>query len=376
MGTAYVPGLKVTEFTEMRLERRLPLKGEVVVERGQRVSWDTTVARTFLPGAVEMLNVAQKLGLEPAEVPECMLVKEGEQVQKGQPLARSKGFFGFFKTTLDSPITGCVEAISNLTGQVTMRAPAVPVEIKAYVDGVVDEVLPQEGVVVHTCATFIQGIFGIGGETSGELVMVATDPAAEMKVSDIKPEHRGKVLVGGGKVTGAVLQEAVKQGVSAIIVGGIDDQDLKEFLGYDLGVAITGSEEKGLTLVITEGFGPIRMAERTFCLLGKRAGRRASVSGATQIRAGVIRPEVIIPLEESDRPAATQAAADQVGLDIGAWVRIIRQPHFGALARVVGLPVELTRIPTEALVRVAELELEDGQRLVLPRANLELIETA
>ena len=30
-------------------------------------------------------------------------------------------------------------------------------------------------------------------------------------------------------------------------------------LGYDLGVAVTGSEKLGLTLIITEGFGEIAM---------------------------------------------------------------------------------------------------------------------
>ena len=55
-------------------------------------------------------------------------------------------------------------------------------------------------------------------------------------------------------------------------------------------------------------------------------------------------------------------------------MRVIREPHFGALARVVGLPVELTEIPTGARVRVAEIELEGGGRMTLPRANLELVE--
>ena len=59
--------------------------------------------------------------------------------------------------------------------------------------------------------------------------------------------------------------------------------------------AITGQEEKGITLVVTEGFGDLAMAERTFELLRGCAGMRASVNGATQIRAGVLRPEIIIP---------------------------------------------------------------------------------
>ena len=58
------------------------------------------------------------------------------------------------------------------------------------------------------------------------------------------------------------------------------DQDLRDILGYDLGVAITGTERIGTTLVITEGFGEIAMADRTFQLLKSRVGHEASVSGA------------------------------------------------------------------------------------------------
>lgn len=375
MGSAYVPGLKVTEATVLHLERRLPLKGEVVVFAGDRVEWDTVVARTFLPGNVDMVNVAAKLGLEPSEVPECMLRKEGEQVQKGEGLARNKGFFGLFKSTLESPVSGTVESVSAVTGQVVLRSAAVPVQIHAYVDGVIEEVLPEEGVVVRTHGAYLQGIFGIGGETAGELVMATDDPGREMVVGDLRPEHAGKIVVGGSLVTAAVLAEAVRLGVRGLVVGGLHDKDLRDFLGYDLGVAITGSEDKGLTLVITEGFGPIRMAERTFRLLQANAGRRASLSGATQIRAGVIRPEVILPHLEKE-PAATAAAVEGEGFVEGAAVRVIREPHFGSLARVVGLPVELTAIPTGARVRVAEIELETGGRMTVPRANLELIESA
>src|SRR4029077_15819091 len=111
----------------------------------------------------------------------------------------------------------------------------------------------------------------------------------------ISAEMRGAVVVGGGRVTAEALERARQVGVSAIVTGGIDDQDLRDFLGYDLGVATTGSETVGLTLIITEGFGEIAMARRTFELLASRAGCDAAVNGATQIRAGVLRPEIVIP---------------------------------------------------------------------------------
>ena len=85
-------------------------------------------------------------------------------------------------------------------------------------------------------------------------------------------------MVGGARVSHAAVQRAIEVGVAGIVAGGVDDADLKAMLGYDLGVAITGSERIGLTVVITEGFGEIAMSERTFRICNNE-GRQASVNG-------------------------------------------------------------------------------------------------
>ncbi len=228
--------------------------------------------------------------------------------------------------------------------------------------------------VIETVATFVQGIFGIGGEARGILHCVVDNPSHELTEELITPECKGKVIIGGSFVTAGALNRAVEFGAIGIVVGGIDDQDLKDFLGYEIGVAITGSEEKGITLVITEGFGKMKMAQRTFRLLKMHEGKMASINGATQIRAGVMRPEVIVALEEEKVEDVLKDAEKTMGIEVGSPVRIIRQPYFGALGKVTALPPEPTVIETEAKVRILEVELESGEKVVLPRANVELIE--
>ena len=374
MSSAYVPGLKVTDHAELKIERRLPLKGNVVVAKGDTVSWNTVVANTFLPGSVELVNAAAKLGISPEEVPQAMLKSEGDQVSKGETLARSKGFWGLFRSNLASPISGTVESVSEVSGLIVLRAPSVPVEINAYVDGIVEDILPEEGVIIRTSAAYIQGIFGIGGETAGEICIFTEDPDEELQIERLSEAYKGKILVGGALVTADFLRKAVQYGVKAVVTGGISDADLADFLGYDLGVAITGSEDKGITLIVTEGFGKIAMAERSFNLLKRCVGRWASVSGATQIRAGVIRPEIIIADNVDSKPREEKSTAVSAGLHIGSKVRLIREPDFGKIAIVAELPSEAELIPTGAKVRVARVKLDDGRLLSLPRANLEIIE--
>lgn len=372
MAHAYTPGLKVTARTRIRKERKLPIKGEVVVCNGAKVTATTVVARTQLPGDVEPLNIAGLLGVPPDDVEHYLLKHPGDSLKKDELIAQTKGIFGFLKTTIKSPIDGMFESFSKITGQAILRYPPTLVEITAYIDGMVTEILPEEGVVVETVGTLVQGIFGIGGETNGVLTRVATNPSYVLTPADISSELNGKILIGGSFVTCDVLNKAAECGCKGIVVGGIADKELRDFLGYDLGVAITGSEQKGLSLIVTEGFGKIDMTVRTFELLCAKEGKRASINGATQIRAGVLRPEVIIPLNE-DLTEIKEEIKTQ-GVEEGSKVRIIREPYFGKIGRVVALPPELQVIETESKVRVFEVELENGTRITLPRANVEIIE--
>ncbi len=376
MAHAYTPGLKVTKGMTIQKERRLPLEGEVLVEAGATVKAEDVVAKADLPGNVQLLNVANLLSVPPEEVAEHMLKSVGETISEDEIIATTKGLFGLFKSLARSPIDGTIESVSDVTGQVILREPPIPVEVKAYTDGTVTEVLPDEGVTVETYGTYIQGIFGIGGETVGNLTVVTESPSDALTAEQIKAEHRDNILVGGSLVTTDAIQKAIQNGVRGIIAGGIDDADLRELLGYELGVAITGSEEIGITLVITEGFGSIAMAEQTFTLLKVREGMKTSINGATQIRAGVVRPEILIPFAP-DAAASTSDAADGAAeglLEVGSSVRVIREPHFGKLGRVTELPVELQNLETEAQVRVLRVELENGEQTILPRANVEAIE--
>ena len=376
MGTAYTPGLTVSARTTIHKTRRLPLKGAVLVERGARVRPDTAVARAELPGPMQTVKVAGILGVDPVDVPGALTVKVGDPVTAGQVLAQTKGLFGWFKSECKSPVAGTVEIISPVSGNVGIREAPVPVEIAAYVPGVVTEVLPEEGVVVEARGAFVQGIFGIGGERRAPIKRVSPGPDAALGEADITPDLAGKVIIGGSNISGAALRKAADVGVIGIVVGGIVDKDLVAYLGYDIGVAITGHEDIPLTLVITEGFGTIAMAERTFALLSGLEGREASLSGATQIRAGVIRPEIIVAETEGAEAAATVSSDDDDAFTLaeGTAIRIIREPYFGKLATVTALPPQLVRIGSGAEVRVLEAKLSgSGETVTVPRANVEIV---
>jgi hypothetical protein len=370
MAHAYTPGLRVTDDALVRRERRLPLHGQVLVGAGQQVEPGTIVARTELPGNVQAVNLAGRLSLEPARALAALVRPVGSRVARGEELASARGLLGLVRTTVESPADGVIESVSTVTGQLLLREAPIPVEVAAYVRGRVTEVLPGEGVVLEARGALVQGIFGVGGETFGPLRVVC-DPDDEWHEDLLRGDVRDQVLAGGAHIDCTTLLAARDAGVAAVVVGGFDDADLRRLLGRDLGVAITGSEDLGITLVLTEGFGRIPMAERTWKLLEQHAGGVASVSGATQIRAGVLRPEIFVPHLEGAGGAGETAEG---GLEVGSLVRVIRQPYFGFLGRVIALPQTLEMLETEAKVRVLVVEFQDGGgRATVPRANVERV---
>ena len=373
MAHSYTPGLKVLQHSKVRKERRLPIKGELKVREGDAVKADDIVAKTNLPGNVHMVKVANRLNISPTDIIDVLLVKEGDILNKGDLIAETQGLFGFFKSELRSPVSGQIESISDVTGQIVMREEPLPVEVDAYISGTVLDVIQHEGVTIESEAAYVQGIFGIGGEARGNLEVISTTRDNELGIEDINENHSGKIVVGGSFVSLEVYKKALKLKVKGIVVGGFNYFDLEEILGYRLGVAITGTEDLITSLVLTEGYGNIKMSDRTYDLLKAHDGKFVSINGATQIRAGVIRPEIVIPLGDNEMPSDITTKKEKLGIESGSLVRVIRAPYFGKIGNVIELPPELQQMESETMVRVAKVNI-DGEDAIIPRSNLEMLE--
>ena len=374
MAHSYTPGLKVLKRTKILKERRLPLKGSVESKVGESVKPNDIVAKTDLPGNVQIINVANQLNIDASDINQCMIKTIGESIHKNDLIAETKGIFGFFKSSVLSPCEGTIETISDVTGQVVLRESPIPVEVDAYIEGKINEVISEEGVVIKTNGVFIQGIFGIGGESRGKIKTIVDSRESEITKEMITDEEKGKIIIGGSFISIDAYKKAIDCEVAGIVVGGFNYYDLEEILGYTLGVAITGSEDLHTSLIVTEGYGNIQMGQQTFDLLNTYNGKLASINGATQIRAGVIRPEIIIPLDPSDASIESNDSNKSDGMTIDSLVRVIRSPNFGKIGVVKELPPELTKMESETMVRVAIVHI-DGNRFEIPRSNLEVVET-
>src|SRR5690242_21803716 len=72
-----------------RIERRLPQPGDILVRAGQRVEPEDIVARAFLPGIPQIINVARALTIPPSKIERVMRREVGNKVAPGEVLARA-----------------------------------------------------------------------------------------------------------------------------------------------------------------------------------------------------------------------------------------------------------------------------------------------
>lgn len=377
---AYTPGLKVKRSMIVHKYRRLPIRGEVLVKEDEEIEFHTDVATTFIPGDPYMVKAALLLGVEPVELSDFIVKKVGDNVKKDEVLAQYNVLFGLFKRVVISPVDGTVENVSKLTGRIIIRSSPQPLNISAYIPGRVVKVVPEEGAIIENICAFVQGIFGIGGESHGKIRVLVDSPDKQLTIDMISKENKGDLIVGGSYVTIDAIKKAINLGVAGIVCGGVDFEVVMELIGEEIGIAITGEEEIGLTFIITEGFGKMKMSQRTFDLFKDYDGYQASINGTTQIRAGVIRPEIIIPhkkdLRSFDKFINQVESDDEIkkGMASGTIIRVIREPYFGEIGVIRRLPIELQKVETGSHVRVLIVDTEDGRTVVVPRANVEIIE--
>src|SRR6185503_7922060 len=212
-----------------RIERRLPYAGEVIVRQGQRVEPEEVVARAFVPGIPQIVNMARALQIAPALVERAMIREVGNKVAQGEVLARSSRIGG--RVCL-APVGGEIVAVDSETGYVTISPDPAEFTLQATVRGLVMEVIPHYGVRIETPAAQIYGAFGFGEERSGVLRLLVTDSADPILPEMIDARSAYAIIIGGSGITAAALRRAVQGQVRGVIVGGVDEAELRAFLGW------------------------------------------------------------------------------------------------------------------------------------------------
>ena len=341
-------------LTNIRRERVLPVRGEVLVETGDQVEPAQVVARAEMAGDFQIVPVARLLGVPSPRVPRHMRVALGDEVEKGQVIAARRGLNAL---SIRSPMDGMVTASGG--GRVLIEEAPAPFELSAYLRGTVTGVLKDYGVVIEATGALIQGVWGAGGEGFGVLKCVVNNRNEPIRAKSIDSSCHGTILIGGTGLDQQVLELAQESEVRGIVTGGLPAR------------LIAQAEQQLYPVVVTEGIGEVPMSTPLFRLLAANDGREAVISGEVRSRWGIVRPEIAIPLPTEETPSVRAQPGMQ--LDVGVRVRAIRAPHLGVAGMVVALRTRAHRIETGARVRGAEVDIGEETPIFVPLANLEIL---
>ncbi len=310
------------------------------------------------------VEVAKELEMLPITVNRFLQVKVGDHVKIGQVLAQEpEGGVCY------APIAG--EIVSIQGGVVEIKRPFKPTRVSAYIAGTVTELLPRFGAEIATEGILLQGLFGLGGEAVGELRVMASRPDDVLDAGDLDSSVNGKILIAGSLVTEAAIRRAKELGATGIVSGGLRNIDLVHLLGKELSLGITGLETAGITLIAMDGMGRVPLRAEVLALLRSMEGQLCSINGMTQIRAGVIRPEIVI----SEQQASRTISVDQAGskpLQLGSMIRIIREPYFGQTATIEQIPPQPMTFESGVTTDVYLVRLQ-GELVPVARANVESV---
>ena len=350
--TMYRPHTIATPLTVIRRERMLPGPGEILVREGERVDPLQVIGRASVSPDFRIVNVARQLRVRASTVSKYLKVEPGDRVRRGQVVGNVRGLSA---RTCRSPIEGIVTESAG--GQILIESPPQEVELIASIQGTVDRVIPEWGVVIRTTGLLIQGVWGNSRTGTGILRIMSQDRTEPLAAESIDPSSRGLILVAGSLTDAELIKQAIELQIRGIVVGSLSASAMEDVKAAPFPV------------IATEGIGSTPMCSRVHRLLTANDGREATMDSHFKNQWGIIRPEIMVPL-----PAEPQAAESaNVPLELDDTVRVVLPPYLSA----VGVVKELSlwaRTSTGFRLPAAKVALEDSEEeIIVPLVNLEIM---
>jgi hypothetical protein len=337
----------------VRRERLLPRAGDVVARVGQEVSPVQVVARMSQDVDFHILPICEQLRILPEELNKHLLVEEGAAVQIGTPLVGKRGPFG---KPFRSPAEGTFLRASN--GRIILQQTADWFELRAMMHSRVVSQRQGRGVVLEADGSHIQAIWSSGKEGYGKLISVVNDSRDALSADSLRDDMSGHVLVAGSIDDRRGLRRALEIDVRGLIAGSITAElcQLASSLPFPI--------------IITDGIGHQSMAQPIFQLLVESEEQEASLFGRNDEFSSNDRPEIIISLSATPK---IDAPPSQQPLGVGQTVRILRAPFNSLVGEIVRLNTHLRTTNIGTKVHGADVRLPDGQVVLVPFANLDVI---
>ena len=317
--------LSKNNYKQQELKISLLYSGDTFVKVREVVKPDTILAENkYEPPKIYIILLSETVGrkMTESEAREGLMIKESDNVSDGQVLFVNKksvfisednqrklkefhkkyegrvytippptvftdGLGIQFKPDdkVLSPVKGIVEKISYTTGTILIQSlnkpSPKPYKLHAEAYGVVKSIKDNKDFILNVNAIKIEGKIGFGKMVGGFL-----------KIYDSNSSMTDRIVFKHYLSHNDALN-LIKQNVKGVICSFISYSCVIFIIGRDIGVAITGNEEIPFSLIIINGFMESSDQE-CFIDINHFIDHYVLLMTSTQIRAGVIRPKILI----------------------------------------------------------------------------------
>ena len=347
------PVTHILPLTSIVRERLLPVPGDVIARLNQTVSATDIIAEAEYSREHNLIDVARSLGISSRAAEKLVSVKVGERLSEGTVVADGGGLI---PNLIRVQQTGRVVAVGG--GQILLDVAEKGFELLAGIPGEVIEVIPDQGVVIQAFGALIQGVWGNGRIDTGLLVSLAERADDILEASRLDVSLRGSVILGGYCQDAEALKAAADLPVRGLILSGIRP------------ALLPLARKMSYPILITDSFGRQSMNPTAYKLLSTSAKREIAINAAPYDRYAGTRPEAVIPLPVTEQPPPPR---DIETFAPGQQVRLRRAPNAGSVGALVNLREGLTTLPNGLRVSAGEVRLENGEQIIVPLVNLEVV---
>lgn len=291
------------------------------------------------PDVPIILDVKKELNDSIKNFNEYIVKKEGDRVEYGQAVAgiRIMSYMPFYRKKVISPCAGTIIKIDYTNGKIFIQKDMPKTEMKAHYWGQIKKIIPQYGAEIEFAGYILECAFGTGNITWGRFV----DTAAEREANIIFSEY----------LSSKDMSSIIEQRPGGIIAGSVD------YEGVEL------LEKHHITSIIIEGFGRLPINKNHRSLLEQCIGRNIILKASTQVRAGVIRPEIVVPSDEEFYKCMT----------IKDQFKIVWGKHYGKQGVLKGSP-HFDEISSGTKTWLCDVLCDDNEEITVPYNNLQVLE--
>jgi hypothetical protein len=342
------------ELTSIKRERVVPVAGDVLVRRMQKVApTDVIVVASMAPKFI-LIDVAQGLNVSPSKADELLQRRSGEDLVKGDIIA---GPVGVLKRVIRAPQTGQVKIAGE--GKVLYEIESPVYELQAGMEGTVTNIIPERGAIIETRGALVQGIWGNGKITYGIIQPVSNDMLQELVPEQLNIGFRGTIITAGFCRNPNVIETASNIPIKGMVLGSMSSN------------LIPLAKKADYPIMVIDGFGrkPLNRAAERILIANKDKNVALNAQVYDPFQGNY--PEVII----SQTTKSTPDLPDETdSLKAGKTVIIVNGLLSSRIGKIEEILPQKRILPSGISTRVASVTLSGDEKVEIPLTNLEIIE--